>query len=68
MLLEPLTDVLHAAPWPADAKVCVEVIAPAYACAGTGALRVVRIGGDRGSIAIAAAYEGYDRLERAGTP
>jgi hypothetical protein len=40
----------------------VEVIRPAFACAGTGRLRVVRVNETSDSVEFAAAYEGYDRL------
>ena len=65
LLLSPLRDVL------ADGRVeplrgahlTLEIVAPPYPCAGTGDLRVIRIVAGAAGFELAAAYEGYDRLE-----
>lgn len=59
----PLRDALDACRGRApDLQITLEIIAPPYPCAGTGAVRVVRATHTEDSISLAAAYEGFDRL------
>jgi len=46
----------------AGRRVTVRVIAPPFACVGTGVLRIVRVAYGEWTIAVDAAYEGYGRL------
>lgn len=43
-------------------SITLDVISPPYPCAGTGALRAVRITHVDGDWAITGAYDGYQRL------
>ena len=60
LLLRPLRAVSSAAAF--GGTLTIEVIAPPYPCAGVGMLRVVRVVEAEGGVALAAAYEGYERL------
>jgi hypothetical protein len=45
-----------------DLALTIQIIAPTYACAGKGLLRIVRLTQREASVEVCAAYEGYDRL------
>jgi len=61
LLLLPLREAVDAFAG-AGRAVTIDVLAPPYACAGCGDLRVVRVLEQPGGVALTAAYDGYERL------
>jgi hypothetical protein len=45
-----------------DRRITIVVIAPPYPSAGTGSMRVVRVGERPDGVTLSASYEGYIRL------
>jgi hypothetical protein len=63
LLLTPLYDVLFGdRSQPSQQHVTIDILAPPYPAAGTGALRVVRAMSSESALHLVAAYEGYEKL------
>jgi hypothetical protein len=61
LLLLPLREAVDAAAG-VGRQVTIDVLAPPYACAGRGHLRVVRVLERPDGLALTAAYDAYERL------